>query len=1396
APSNGSKAGATLVSALTGGVSDVDANSSKGIAITAFNSKQGTLHFSTNDGASWSAVATDVSDSKALTLDSDDLLYWQPSTNVNGEVVDALTFRAWDLTAGEGSGEYENLGATGGTSAYSSNTDTVSVTVDAINDAPTINAGPLALAGINEDTTSAAKAVSELLSDLGYADVEGATGGVAINSTAGNGTWQYSTDNGANWHAMGTVSNAASLLLNADSQIRYVPDSQNGETGAQLSLYAWDGTSGTATNGATKGTADTSTHGGSSAFSANTVTTTIAVSSVNDAPVLDAGHAPAPTLATVDEDLAAPTNGSTAGSTLVSALTGGSSDVDTGAVKGIAITSAATSSGTLWFSTNNGTSWTQAPSLSDANALLLDANARVFWQPAANVNGTVNDAITFRSWDQSSGSNGATASTDTNGGTSAFSAATDTAAVSVNAVNDAPTINSTSVSLAAVDENTASAAQTISDLLTTLGYADVERSAGGVAIDGAEGNGDWQYSTDSGANWHNLGAVSSSAAVLLDNSAQIRYVPDSKNGETNNPLLNLHGWDGDSGTASSGATKGTISTQTNGGSTSISTATSQLDITVSSVNDAPTLSAGTTYTMAGINEDASGSATVTVATLLTNAGYADVDTGAVSGLVITDVAGRGSWQYSTTGKTWTAISDAGTSAALALDSTTQLRYVPDAERGETATLTYHAWDKTSGSAGSTLDAGTTGAATSVSTNSATASIVVTPVNDAPTGTATITGQAMVGETLRITQDIADVDGLGTFNYQWKADGANIANATGSTFILSADQLDKKISVSISYTDLGGTLETVASGPTDGVIFPPVQGDTVDGANVKQDQGTAPDGTPVTVTEIDIVGDNRDEEVGDQNLANVPVVVNNGQNLLSVGIPTGVGMRIEGPSGTGGNSNGGPDGLIQAIRARTSTPEQQSDQQELTGSGSGFLSDLPDPESLIVRTIVPTVPQGTTAAPGNAITVSAPAPAAGTPPIALVIDTRNLPSGTVINLDNVQFAAVIGNVRMTGGSGSQVVSGDSGSQIIVLGEDDDVLRGGAGDDLVGSRDGDDRLYGESGNDWIVGGVGNDTLEGGTGNDVLQGGSSDAGTWRYSLKDGQLYSRFTATEAIASDNAELVRVGPWWTHGDSGIDSDNRLAFSYADPERLELVATLYRAATGEMAPLMDFNHFVGIEITEMGLAQAAVDHFFATKGPLPQVLELQVEMLIEAVWGEGNASAALIGEGVSFLNAGGSWGEAMLFLARSQEAKQLLANDEGDLVLIADYQSSEAGWSANSGNDILRGGLGNDRLVGGDGNDLLDGGEGTDVAVFTGGLQDFWLSVQLGENDQQQLVLTRKLSGETDTLIDIELLKVGGNYYDLSDTIADLQAGIDYELGDHTVQLTAQQVQALDLAGMY
>lgn len=367
---------------------------------------------------------------------------------------------------------------------------------------------------------------------------------------------------------------------------------------------------------------------------------------------------------------------------------------------------------------------------------------------------------------------------------------------------------------------------------------------------------------------------------------------------------------------------------------------------------------------------------------------------------------------------------------------------------------------------------------------------------------------------------------------------------------------------------------------------------------------------------------------------------------------------------------------------------------------------------------------------------------------------------------------------------------------MLGGDDDILRGGGGDDLIGSREGNDRLYGDAGNDWLVGGVGDDILEGGTGNDILQGGSSDAGAWRYSLQNGELVSHFTATEAIAAETPEFTRAGPWWTQGDTGFESDNRLAFTYVDPQHLKLVAALYKAATGEFAPLMDYNSYITSGMSETQLAEAAVNFFFDSQGTLPQALELQLELLIEAVWGEGSASDELITLGLEHLDGGGSWGEAMLFLARAQEAEQLLRNDNGDLVLMQDHQSSEAGWSPNSGNDILRGGEGNDRLVGGDGNNILDGGEGTDVAVFTGAVQDFLLRLQLGADGRDEILLTRKATGDVNTLIDIELLKIGGHYYGASEALADLDLNTSYELGDLLVQLTAQHVQSLDLPGIY
>ncbi len=184
---------------------------------------------------------------------------------------------------------------------------------------------------------------------------------------------------------------------------------------------------------------DTFTYVASDGSLSDTATVTINVTPVNDAPVLaDTVVA----LAAETEDAGAPSG---AVGTLVNTLVAGVSDVDVGALQGIAVTAADTTQGTWWYSTNNGTNWNALGAVSNASARLLaaDANTRIYFEPTTlNWNGTLPAAITFRAWDRTSGANGGTVDTSTNGGTSAFSTPTDTASLLVNPINDPPTITS------------------------------------------------------------------------------------------------------------------------------------------------------------------------------------------------------------------------------------------------------------------------------------------------------------------------------------------------------------------------------------------------------------------------------------------------------------------------------------------------------------------------------------------------------------------------------------------------------------------------------------------------------------------------------------------------------------------------------------------------------------------------------------------------------------------------------------------------------------------------------------------------------------------------------------------------------------------------------------------
>ncbi len=214
--------------------------------------------------------------------------------------------------------------------------------------------------------------------------------------------------------------------------------------------------------------------------------TTVTVSAVNDAPVL----ANTALSLTVAEDAGGPSG---AVGSLVSALTGGITDGDSGASKGIAITGRNQTNGTWYYTTNGGSTWTVVGAVSNTSALLLADNGstRLYFAPNANYTGTSSAALTVRAWDQTSGTAGTKVSTASNGGTTAFSSATDTVDVTVTAANNAPTDLALSANTVAENAVTGTVVGTVSgtdpDAGDTVTYSLTDNAGGRFAINSSTG---------------------------------------------------------------------------------------------------------------------------------------------------------------------------------------------------------------------------------------------------------------------------------------------------------------------------------------------------------------------------------------------------------------------------------------------------------------------------------------------------------------------------------------------------------------------------------------------------------------------------------------------------------------------------------------------------------------------------------------------------------------------------------------------------------------------------------------------------------------------------------------------------------------------------------------------
>ena len=616
-------------------------------------------------------------------------------------------------------------------------------------------------------------------------------------------------------------------------------------------------------------------------------------------------------------------------------------------------------------------------------------------------------------------------------------------------------------------------------------------------------------------------------------------------------------------------------------------------------------------------------------------------------------------------------------------------------------------------------------------------------------------------------------------------------ADGSAYNLAAAEgWAAGLDPSANEADLTGNAVTVTLTPA-----PPPE--DVDGATVITDTTTQPDGATQTTQTVQPVAPNREDDPStpNQDRADIPLATGAASEpLIVAALPVGIGLVSSGTSG-------GTRTLEQRL-TDAATP--------LTDSGSlaaivqngiqAFVAGTPSEPAVTVRTLALTVAPGTGTPPNVPILITGASglgegdAAEPQRQEALVIDARALPDGSVLQLDKVEFAIVIGNVRVIGGEGRNFVVGDAEDQVILLGPEDDVLRGGGGNDTVASKGGDDQLFGDAGNDRVIGGAGNDVLEGGTGNDVLQGSSAETGTWRFQVNSaGEVLTRFNSADAALSGIASFSQTGPW-VDANGARATDERVAFSFEDVGKLQALALLHQAVVDRLPTLEELNYYAGLGLDAMQLAQVAYDYHAHQTDAAAKPLQEQVRSLIETVWGAGEATDALVPVGVDYINAGGSWASGLLYLANSAASMALLTDNDGNLSLAQPYAGGEFGWMGDLGDDVLRGGDGNDRLVGGHGADTLDGGDGTDLAVFTGTLSEFRFSFE-GAGAARTLLLQNVHGGPVDRLSGVEYLQIGTTYYAMDAASAALPSGQSFMLADHVDLVGVAELQQVGIPGV-
>jgi Bacterial Ig domain len=532
------------VSDLTRYVTDVDTGAVKGVAITAIDTAKGKWQFNlTGSDNGWTDISG-VSASHALLLadDGNTLVRFVPNKGFTGFA--SITFKAWDQSNGASEGTFGDTTAVSDTS-YSVASDrgwiAVGKTKVTINpDGATVLKPTLPVFKATSKAVALAPVMAKDL--LGIAGLEAGVGpkigfGVAILSAdSTNGHWEYKRLKLDKSFQPIDLSGGKILLLRPTDQLRFVPTvTANGA--APLTFKTWDSTAGVGSAGPSNLSPTGVGFGVDPGTAVLGLTPVLNLTKPAILNPIDATHPPT--------------------SAMFSDFVAASRVVGTNL--GVAIT--ATKGTGVWEYSPNGSTWTPVGKVSVGKALFLDLTDLIRFTPTSN---TIPQtaSLSFKAWDMTKIATGLV------GAASGTFVSRETEVVTVAVADQAPTLDTTpTVTLPSVSSSSKKpiAGVTVKTLLGKAFSDPAGTKTQGIAITLADNaNGSWQYSL--GANvWVNIGTVSDSSALLLADTARIRFVPNA--GYTGSATIEYKAWDrsagisGDRGVDTTGVFLNMFSTQ-------------------------------------------------------------------------------------------------------------------------------------------------------------------------------------------------------------------------------------------------------------------------------------------------------------------------------------------------------------------------------------------------------------------------------------------------------------------------------------------------------------------------------------------------------------------------------------------------------------------------------------------------------------------------------------------------------------------------------------------------------------------------------------------------------------------------------------------------------------------